>query len=218
MSEDRKKRVLVEMTISAPIAEVWAALRDPEQINKWFGWDADSLKDEIDFIFLSEATKADEATHTIAFGEWEGIADSFELEAKGNATVLRVVRAGPAAALTWDEIYNEIAEGWITFVHQLRFWLNGTRAKPAGRFFSPAKRQLPTKLRCLRCSAWAESGTARSAALIPPRCWDRLSAASSIIAPHSRPASRSSNGGTGWWWSPKGRKAKARRTAAAAWC
>jgi hypothetical protein len=123
MADEKQSRVLVEVTISAPIDQVWRALRDPEQIDKWFGWDADTLKDEIDLIFLSEATKADEATHTIAFGEWEGTADSFVLEPRGNATLLRVVRSGPAAALTWDDVYSEVAEGWISFVQQLRLYI-----------------------------------------------------------------------------------------------
>jgi hypothetical protein len=122
MSEKPKQRVLVEVTIGAPIDAVWTAVRDPEQIAKWFGWDAETLKDEIDFIFLSHAT-ADATTHTIVFGEWEGFSYGFELEPSGKDTVLRVVRSAPAGDVGWDDVYEEIVEGWITFVQQLRLWL-----------------------------------------------------------------------------------------------
>ena len=40
---------------------VWAALRDPAQIEQWFGWDAPSLAEEIKFIFVDDAT-GDEAS------------------------------------------------------------------------------------------------------------------------------------------------------------
>lgn len=124
MSAESKKtdRVLVEVTIAAPIETVWAALREPDQIRRWFGWDADTLKDEIEFIFVTHA-EASESARTIQFGEYEGAADRFELESRGTSTALRVVRAGPAADGDWKDVYEDITEGWITFVAQLRLAL-----------------------------------------------------------------------------------------------
>ena len=49
--------VLVEVTVPAPADAVWAALRDPQKIHQWFGWETEGLKDEIDFIFVSPAKR-----------------------------------------------------------------------------------------------------------------------------------------------------------------
>ena len=54
-AQPMEDHVLVEVTVPAPADAVWAALRDPQKIKQWFGWDADTLKDEIDFIFVTHA-------------------------------------------------------------------------------------------------------------------------------------------------------------------
>jgi hypothetical protein len=118
---EKQDRVIVEMTIAAPIETVWAALRDPEQLLNWFGWDADTLRDEIKFIFEDHA-EADEANRVISFGEYEGVADRVELRAAPGGTVLRVVRSGPVSA-DWNAFYEDTWEGWTTFFQQLRFLL-----------------------------------------------------------------------------------------------
>lgn len=118
---DPKPNVLVEVTISAPIDTVWTAVRDPEQINEWFGWESETLADEIAMIFGSPVI-VDEQSHTLKFGEWEGIADGFELIERGTETVLRVVRFG-ATPDNWDDVYSDVREGWTTFAHQLRLWI-----------------------------------------------------------------------------------------------
>ena len=124
---DSKPSVLVEVTISAPVDTVWKAVRDPEQISQWFGWDADTLDDEIAMIF-GNPDVVDEAGHTLRFGEWEGIADGFELVEVDGKTVLRVVRFG-ALPTDWDEVYSDVREGWVTFVHQLRLWIERHRGE-----------------------------------------------------------------------------------------
>ncbi|MDI1326396.1 MAG: hypothetical protein PSV23_06295 [Brevundimonas sp.] len=108
--------VLVEVTVPAPADEVWAALRDPQKIKQWFGWDADSLKDEIDFIFVTHA-EADEARRVVTF---VGVNDRYEVEAAGETTTLvRVVRSAPAG--DWSDVFDGMVEGWISFTHQLAF-------------------------------------------------------------------------------------------------
>ena len=108
--------VLVEVTVPAPADAVWAALRDPQQIRNWFGWDADSLKDEIDFIFVTHA-EADEATRTVTF---VGVPDRYEVEATGESTSLvRVVRSAPVGE--WTDVFDGMIEGWISFTQQLAF-------------------------------------------------------------------------------------------------
>lgn len=117
---EKEHHVVVEMTIAAPVDRVWQALRDPEQMLNWFGWDADTLRDEIQFIFFDHAT-ADEAKKTVDVGEYEGVADRMELVAVPGGTILRVVRSGPAPEGGWTAFYEDTWEGWITFFQQLRF-------------------------------------------------------------------------------------------------
>ncbi len=116
------RAVAVETTISAPYATVWNALRDPAEIRRWHGWDYDEdggLDGEIEIIYVDDV-EIDEAAGTI------GIADGsrFEVEARGpNETVVRVTMPAPAGGASWDEFYDDLREGWTTFVEQLRFAL-----------------------------------------------------------------------------------------------
>jgi hypothetical protein len=110
--------VIIEVVIAAPADAVWRALREPAEIKRWFGWDYDGADDEIDQIFVREAT-VDEAARTIDFGE----GGRFALEDQGERTVVRVTRAAPAGRQGWDGIYDDINEGWLTFLQQLRFML-----------------------------------------------------------------------------------------------
>lgn len=122
MSVDQTGRqIVVDIAIAAPIGAVWRALREPAQIASWFGWDAPSLAEEIDFIFIQGAT-ADEARHVVQFGEWEGASDAIELSEIDGGTRLRLVRSG-GTALDWSGSYDDIAEGWVTFFQQLRLAL-----------------------------------------------------------------------------------------------
>ena len=110
--------VIIEVVIAAPADAVWRALRDPAEIKRWFGWDYDGADEEIDQIFIRETT-ADEAARTVDFGD----GGFFALEEQGERTVVRVTRAAPAGQHSWDGIYDEINEGWLTFLQQMRFML-----------------------------------------------------------------------------------------------
>jgi hypothetical protein len=106
--------VICEVVVAAPADAVWRALRDPAEIRRWFGWDYDGLDAEIQQIFVDEAT-ADDAARAVDFGEGGAIA----LEEQGDRTAVRVTRPAPAG----QDGFDEINEGWITFVQQLRFYL-----------------------------------------------------------------------------------------------
>ena len=120
MSDTSKdgRQVIVDTVIAAPIEVVWRALRDPEKIKTWFGWEAPTLGEEIKFIFLDSATE-DVANHILQFGEWQGAADAIVLEARDDHTRLRVIRAG-GPIIDWEGAYDAMVEGWVTFFEQLR--------------------------------------------------------------------------------------------------
>lgn len=107
--------VLVEVTVPAPADAVWAALRDPQKISQWFGWETEGLKDEIDYIFLTHAA-ADDDRRVVTF---VGINDRYEVEARGDTSIVRVVRSAPAG--DWTDVFDGMIEGWISFTWQLAF-------------------------------------------------------------------------------------------------
>jgi uncharacterized protein YndB with AHSA1/START domain len=104
--------VIVEIEIAAPVEEVWRALRDPAEIRRWFGWEYEGFEEEIRYIF-EEASTADDDAHVLDGGPGGRIA----LEARGDGTVVRVTRPSP------EDGYDEVNEGWLTFIQQLRFYL-----------------------------------------------------------------------------------------------
>ncbi|WP_417625245.1 SRPBCC family protein [Paremcibacter congregatus] len=118
-----KKQVLVDITIAAPIERVWLSLRDPKLVESWFGWEADTLTDEIKYIFVDQAV-GDETHHVIQFKEWEGegISERIELAVVEGGTRLTLVRSG-GVPIDWTGVYEDISQGWITFFQQLRLAL-----------------------------------------------------------------------------------------------
>lgn len=113
MSEDPPR---IEVTIAAPVDTVWAALRDKNTIRHWHGWDFDGLDDEIDLIYFSHLTEDAEAR---TLGVQEG--DLFRLEPDGDGTRVTLTRAPRGVNPEWDAYYDDITEGWMTFLNQLRF-------------------------------------------------------------------------------------------------
>lgn len=115
VDQPMEDHVLVEVTVPAPADAVWAALREPQKISQWFGWDTDGLKDEIDFIFVTHAD-ADDERRVVSF---VGVNDRYEVEARGDTSIVRVVRSAPAGE--WSDVFDGMIEGWISFTWQLAF-------------------------------------------------------------------------------------------------
>jgi hypothetical protein len=114
-------RVVVDVTIAAPIEDVWRALRDPARLAQWFGWDYEQLAAEIDMIFIAGGRETDPGRVLDMDG------NVFELTAQGSATRVRMLRSDAPASDTWDGIYDDVDEGWTTFVQQLAFYLEVQR-------------------------------------------------------------------------------------------
>lgn len=127
MSTPQTERAIVDITIAAAPDAVWRALREPEQIGNWFGWETDALGEEITFIFIDHA-EADDAAGVIAFGEWEGSQDRIVIDPAPGGTRLRLLRTGPLPAGGADG-FDEVVEGWRSFFAQLHFGLERHAAR-----------------------------------------------------------------------------------------
>jgi hypothetical protein len=119
--------VVIEVTIGSPIATVWEHLRDPELIARWHGWDFDGLDEEIDFIYCQHAREGEtpyvlESRGGPAPGSFE-LGDRFDLREEDGATVVRVTRGPKGTDPDWDAMYDDITQGWVSFLAQLRFAL-----------------------------------------------------------------------------------------------
>ena len=123
---------LIEVTLPGSVDEVWPHLRDPALVGRWFGWEYEGLEGEIEFIFVGASPEAlaeigmpedagmdvDDEAHTITWRYGGSDQDRFELRPDGPDCVLRVTRT--VSPDSWDGVYDGQAEGWISFVHQLR--------------------------------------------------------------------------------------------------
>ena len=150
-------RALIEVTISAPADEVWRWLRDRERIAQWFGWEYDSLDAEIDLIFFQYGT-ADDAARTLEFRK----GDRFEVEPRGDGCVLRIVRPAPTADHDWEDIFEDVTQGWIAFVLQLRFAVERHAAERRHTLFlsgSPKEANRPLAARALGLPSSGAPGT-----------------------------------------------------------
>jgi hypothetical protein len=101
--------------VAASPDAVWRALRDRDELQRWFGWDAEGLPEEIEDIFVTHAVASD-GERILRFDD---IPDRFELEPRGaDETVLRLV-----GARLDPDAYDGMHEGWLSFIAQLRFAL-----------------------------------------------------------------------------------------------
>lgn len=130
----------VEVEVRVEPERVWRALTDPEEIPQWFGWDAGSLAEEIQFIFFDHA-KPDPGSLRLGF---DGPGEQYlEVEAADGNAVVRSVRrdagevpsSGGVAAGSQEDPDGEgdpdpIEQGWIAFFHQLRRYVESHTNEP----------------------------------------------------------------------------------------
>jgi hypothetical protein len=129
-------KVLVELTIAAPADTVWQALRDPAQVEQWFGWDATTLAEEVKYIFVDHAVASD-ADRIIRF---EGTPDSFQVIDQGDHCLVRLIRAGAAGDDSdWDGVHEDMTEGWLAFLTQLHFAMERHPGEPRRTIYLSGK-------------------------------------------------------------------------------
>ncbi len=114
---------VIEVTVAAPIDDVWRALREPEVLRNWHGWDyrlpdgGDALEAEIQQIYFNPAVTEEPPTR-LFLGT-----DVFELSEGDEGVRVRITRAPRGANPDWDAYYDDITEGWRTFLYQLKWAL-----------------------------------------------------------------------------------------------
>jgi len=118
MTDTKNAPVTIEVTIAAPVETVWQSLRDPAWIRRWHGWHFDGLDEEVEYIYGSKATESTEPYVLDVDG-----GDRFVLSEQAGGTLVRITRAAPGGNLEWDAYYDDITEGWTSFLQQLRFAL-----------------------------------------------------------------------------------------------
>lgn len=114
-----------ELLIAATPEVVWNNLRDPDLIAQWHGWEDPGLEAEVRSLYLDLAVVEEEGTNIVLGGH------RMRLEAvpgEGDddpATLLHLTRTPPTTdtELDWDAIYEDVDEGWATFLHTLQFRL-----------------------------------------------------------------------------------------------
>lgn len=112
-------RITIAVTIRAEVDQVWTALRDPAQVRRWHGWNCDSLDAEVEMIYRSPESVEDAANHTLTLMEL----DTFQLTGEDGAVTVTLTRRDPDPESQWADWFDDITEGWQTFLQQLRFAL-----------------------------------------------------------------------------------------------
>jgi hypothetical protein len=117
----------LSVVINADAPQVWTMLREPSKVAQWHGWVADDLAREIDEIYFGDnvAEAPDHTSLTTDGG------DIFDLKPVPTGTLVSVTRAAMDHNSEWAAWDEDITQGWLTFLQQLRFALerhpHGTR-------------------------------------------------------------------------------------------
>ncbi|WP_285247352.1 SRPBCC domain-containing protein [Pseudarthrobacter sp. efr-133-R2A-89] len=109
----------LSVVINADAPQVWTMLREPSKVAQWHGWQAEDLESEIKQIYFSgdEQESADHTSLTVHGG------DTFELHPVPEGTRVSVTRGALDHDSEWAAWDEDITQGWLTFLQQLRFAL-----------------------------------------------------------------------------------------------
>lgn len=105
--------------VNADARQVWVMLREPAKVAQWHGWDYDGLAEEIRLIYFSPGVVegSDHLSLTLEDG------DTFRLTPGRDGTEVTLERGLPEPGSDLSDWYEDITEGWISFLQQLRFAL-----------------------------------------------------------------------------------------------
>jgi hypothetical protein len=109
----------LSVVINADAPQVWTMLREPSKVAQWHGWQAEDLDAEIKEIYFSaDVEEAPDHTSLTVHG-----GDVFELRPVPQGTLVSVTRAAVDHNSEWAAWDEDITQGWLTFLQQLRFAL-----------------------------------------------------------------------------------------------
>lgn len=126
MNAANNDRPELEVSIAVTVETAWRALRDRDTLLQWHGWETGDNGAEVDLIYFTDTVEDDEQHVLIAQG-----GDRFEVVPDGEGVRVKLTRGPLNGDPEWDAYYDEITEGWISFLQQLRFTLE--RGKTTGR-------------------------------------------------------------------------------------
>ncbi|MFD4673346.1 SRPBCC domain-containing protein [Lentzea sp. NPDC058450] len=108
----------LEIRVATTVGAAWRALRDKDVIRQWHAWQSGELEAELDSIYFTDVVE-DEANHTLV----PNGGDKFEIKEDGDGVRIILTRAPLSGDAEWDAYYDDVTEGWTSFLHQLRFAL-----------------------------------------------------------------------------------------------
>jgi len=109
----------LSVVINSDAQQVWTMLREPAKVSQWHGWEADDQAAEINEIYFSPNV-VEGADHTSLVVDG---GDVFTLKPVPTGTELSVTRAAVDHNSEWAAWDEDITQGWLTFIQQLRFAL-----------------------------------------------------------------------------------------------
>ena len=109
----------LSVVINSDAQQVWTMLREPAKVAQWHGWEADDLATEINEIYFSpNVVEGADHTSLVVNG-----GDIFTLKPVPTGTEVSVTRAAIDHNSEWAAWDEDITQGWLTFLQQLRFAL-----------------------------------------------------------------------------------------------
>lgn len=109
----------LSVVINADAPQVWTMLREPSRVAQWHGWQAEDLDAEIKEIYFSgDVEEAPDHTSLTVHG-----GDTFELHPVPEGTRVSITRGALDHNSEWAAWDEDITQGWLTFLQQLRFAL-----------------------------------------------------------------------------------------------
>src|SRR5262249_18380859 len=114
--------------------------------------------------------RADDASRTLTFRK----GDRIEVEPRGAGCVLRMVRPAPTADHDWEDIFEDVSQGWIAFVLQLRFALERHPADRRRTLFLSGAPPAANRLLAARALGLPASGAPGTAYAITAPTGDAL--------------------------------------------
>lgn len=109
----------LSVVINSDAQQVWTMLREPAKVAQWHGWQADDQAAEIQEIYFSPNV-VEGADHTSLVVDG---GDVFTLKPVPTGTEVSVTRAAVDHNSEWAAWDEDITQGWLTFLQQLRFAL-----------------------------------------------------------------------------------------------